>query len=144
MTTRKQVRKIIRKPFGDSNRKGHLKMSQLLSGFLVGMAIHDMSWFWAVAAIGCILQEYWATADRDIEDRRKCPCPYWVPYAKKVKHRALLSHGFILGTMARFIYGYAPVLALWFSTAWTLPLWPVGAFLLGAFINDLGHSVLDL
>lgn len=137
-------RRTIRGVFGDSNRKGHLRMSSALSGVLVGIALWHTSAFILIMAAFCLLQEYWATADRDIEERRRNPSPYWMPYAVRVKHRGRLSHGFILGTLARFVYGYAPLLALWFSTAWSLPLWPVIAALAGAWINDLGHLALDV
>ena len=141
---RRTFRRSIRGIFGDSNRRGHLRMSKALSMIILGMALWHTSAFALVMAGFCFLQEYWASADRDIEERRLNPCPYWMPYAVRVKHRGRLSHGIILGTLARFVYGYAPVLALWFSTAWALPSWPVLAALLGAWINDLGHLVLDL
>jgi uncharacterized metal-binding protein len=82
--------------------------------------------------------EGWATADRDIEERRKHPSWYWLPYGRMVRHRSRWSHG-PLGTLVRLAYGW-----------WWL-LWPLcsiapemaGAFVLGCVVNDAGHLLLD-
>lgn len=102
---------------------------------------------WIVAGATAYLHELWATADRDVELKRKPPCLYWLSHDHFVKHRGLMSHGLLIGTVARVIYGWWPVLLglLWLwgvSPFWAA--WLGIAIGLGCFVNDLGHLALDL
>jgi uncharacterized metal-binding protein len=41
----------------------------------------------------------------------------WIPYQKTIRHRSLISHGFILGTVGRSLY-----LSIWLAALWLLGL----------------------
>jgi uncharacterized metal-binding protein len=41
----------------------------------------------------------------------------WIPYQKTIRHRSLISHGFILGTLGRSLY-----LSIWLAALWLLGL----------------------
>jgi uncharacterized metal-binding protein len=93
-----------------------------------------------MAGVACYAQELFASADRDIEEKRKRPCWYWLLYGRSVKHRGWASHGLVVGTAIRLAYGW------WW---WLVPLWgfspPLAmAWCGGALLNDLGHLALDL
>lgn len=151
----------LRLIFGGSNRPHHLRMSAFLTAFLATTAFSPRAYDWAAAqfmshgfllshgtyfslmataAIACYLQELWATADRDVEERRKPPTWYWLPYGLAVQHRAWASHGPLIGTAIRLAYGWWPLLLLMAHGA---PLLLV-AWCVGALANDLGHLALDL
>ena len=130
--------------YGGSNRRHHLRMSFTIT---IAIAIYGSlyappaQWpYWLAATVACIGQEWWATADRDVEPSRKPANPYWLPYGCVVKHRGWASHGFIVGTVIRLAYGWWPV--LWFLWDSYPPL--AAAWCFGALANDLGHLALDL
>jgi uncharacterized metal-binding protein len=135
---------MIRIIFGGSNRSGHLRMSNFAAIFAAaGMAYYTQSFpLAAICAIACLFQERWASADRDLEEKRKGSLGhwYWLPYGKLVRHRAIWSHGLIVGTVIRLLYGYWGIP---FMLLWLVP--PVGmAWCIGALANDVGHLLLDL
>lgn len=131
---------MLRLIFGNSNRSGHLRLSLALSvGLAVFGAASGSGWV-MVAAVACYVQESWATADRDIEERRRRKSWYWLPYAYALKHRSPLSHGLGVGTAVRLAYGLWPVLLLLAALSPSL----LAAWIVGALINDLGHLALDL
>jgi hypothetical protein len=148
--------------FGGSNRRHHLAMSTALSMGLAAMAVHNpgvrvlghwvqmpADWLWFVSAGACYAQEWWAGSDRDEEEKRGRGNGhyYWLPYGRTVKHRNWASHGLVVGTVIRGVYGW-----------WFLPLALAGLSLvapvlaghlalalgLGMQVNDLGHWLLDL
>jgi hypothetical protein len=130
----------LRRLYGGTNRPQHLRLSRHLAlALTLGLLFYAPPHLALVAGLGCICMEGWATADRDLEPRRKNPSWYWLPYGRMVKHRSRWSHG-PLGTLVRLAYGW-----------WWL-LWPVyaleptvaGAFVLGCVVADLGHLALDL
>ena len=146
--------------YGGSNRRHHLRMSASCAGGLAYLSIINPTatvlgyslqmphpGLWLVAAVACYGHEYWAGSDRDVEPSRRPPCLYWLPYGHLVKHRGMLSHGPLIGTAVRVVYGWWPVLGgLWL-------LWPVSPFWalwlgvamgIGALVNDIGHLLLDL
>jgi uncharacterized metal-binding protein len=133
----------LRLIYGGSNRKHHLRMSITVTSAIAvsGYHYHPDLWpLWLTAAAGCFAQEWWATADRDVEPSRKPPNLYWLPYGCIVKHRGWASHGLIIGTVVRLAYGWWPLLwLLWYL----LPALAV-AWCIGALLNDLGHLALDL
>lgn len=151
----------LRLVFGGSNRKHHLRMSGTCTIALLALSVVNpgvMAWgywlqmphegLWIVAGAACYGHELWATADRDVEHKRKPPCLYWLPYERIVGgHRGILSHGLVIGTVARVAYGWWPVMlalgALWqVSPFWAA--WLGVACGIGCFVNDLGHLALDL
>ncbi|MBD1871974.1 DUF2227 family putative metal-binding protein [Nodosilinea sp. FACHB-131] len=133
----------LRLIFGGSNRQHHLRMSMTLTSAIAATGYYyayDLWPLWLTTAAACYGQEAWATADRDVEPSRKPPCLYWLPYGHIVKHRGLLSHGLVIGTVVRLAYGWWPMLWLLWNL---LPALAV-AWCVGALINDLGHLALDL
>jgi uncharacterized metal-binding protein len=160
MTTILRSRYLV----GGSNRKHHLAMSTAISMGLAAMAVHNpvvhvlghrlqmpADWLWLVSAGACYAQEWWAGSDRDEEEDRLAKNSaghyYWLPYGLKVKHRNWASHGLVIGTVIRCIYGWWPLmLALWglWLTFPVLVGWLAMALGLGALANDLGHLLLDL
>jgi len=133
----------LRKLYGGTNRPQHLRLSRHLALAILGGGLfhwpHHADLVIA-AAVACICMEGWASSDRDLEENRKPPSWYWLPYGRMVKHRSLWSHGLLIGTVVRLIYGW------W----WLLvPLWMASpplfwAWCGGALVNDLGHLALDL
>jgi len=103
---------------------------------------------WLLSAAFCIAHEVWATADRDVEPSRRGGLAhlYWWPYGYLVGHRSALSHGPILGTAIRLVYG-------WGWLVWPLWQWADGgsdlaaavllAIVVGALVNDAAHLALD-
>ena len=132
----------LRLIFGGSNRNGHLRLSAFLSMaiFTVGPML-PWSFPWEVAAAGCFAQEWWASSDRDEEEKRKFGNGHvwWLPFGMVLKHRSIWSHGFIIGTIVRLVYGWLPLLIV----LWLLSPWLLAAWCLGAIVNDCGHIALD-
>ena len=134
---------MIRAIYGGTNRPHHLRLSRHIAlAILTAGLFHWPSYpdLWGTAALACVCMEGWATADRDIEPSRKPPSWYWLPYGLVLKHRSVWSHGLVIGTVVRLTYG-------WWWLLW--PLWLVSppvfwAWCGGAFLNDLGHLLLDL
>jgi len=141
---------IIRLPFGGSDRPHHMRMA-LAASVATGLYLWSEGWgWWFSLASGVVIlaHEYWATADRDIEEKRVDRDGrgtwwghwYWLRYGKLVGHRAVWSHGLVLGTLCRCVYGwwfvllplahYAPELGLWWLACC---LW-----------CDIWHLVLDI
>lgn len=133
------LRAPLRTLFGNSNRTGHLRMSMALSVLMGTFALGHGQPLLGVAAVGCWVQEQWATADRDLEENRRRRSWYWLPFGALVSHRSWISHGLVWGTIIRLAYGLWPVLlGLWIIDPVLVVAWS-----LGAFINDLGHLALD-
>jgi uncharacterized metal-binding protein len=146
-------RNPLRWLYGGSNRLHHLRLSSTLSGALAtlaplnpGIELGGYWWqfphggLWLAAAIACYSQEWWATADRDIEPSRSWWWGhwYWLPFGG-IRHRNRLSHGLIVGTGIRLVYGW-----WWFlPVLWLLSPWAAVAWCLGALVNDVGHIFLD-
>lgn len=153
----------LRRLYGGSNRKHHLRLSAHIAGALMALSATNPgvtvmglwlqmphSALWLVAGVACYGHELWATADRDEEEKRK---PqgfthwYWLPYGLALNHRVLLSHGFIVGTIARVLYGWWPAL-IGLGLLWQVsPFWAawIGVAIgVGWMANDLGHLALDL
>jgi divalent metal cation (Fe/Co/Zn/Cd) transporter len=130
---------MIRALYGGSNRAQHLRLSRHLSVLILcGGLFHNFAWLplWMIAALACIAQESWATADRDLYRRHW----YWAPFARIVPHRGLLSHGLVIGTVVRLVYGWWWLMpALWVIHPAALLAWCAGAL-----ANDAGHLLLDL
>jgi uncharacterized metal-binding protein len=147
----------LRRVFGGSSRPHHLAMSRFIAGALAGVGLFTPApllfpWrgLWLVAAGACAAQEYWATSDRDLTENCKAQgfaYWYWIPYGDAIDHRDLLSHGLIVGTVIRALYGWWPLL-LALALLWpTFPVavgWVAVALGAGALANDLGHLLLDL
>ncbi len=131
---------MLRAIFGNSNRSGHLRMSLCLSLALAGAGVAWLSPWVLVASIACWVQELWATADRDLEEKRRHKSWYWLPFGWLVSHRSWVSHGLVWGTVIRLAYGLWPVLLGLYLVAPPLAL----AWVFGALVNDLGHLALDL
>jgi uncharacterized metal-binding protein len=135
---------MIRWIFGGTNRPHHLKMCHFLTvaAPLIGWYYFPEfgSDFWILVGGGILLQEHWASADRDIEENRKPPNLFWLLYGRRVKHRGWASHGLVIGTIIRLGYGF---LGLPFCLVYVDPEIGV-AWCLGALINDIGHLLLDL
>ncbi|MBD2108766.1 DUF2227 family putative metal-binding protein [Nodosilinea sp. FACHB-13] len=74
---------------------------------------------WIVAGATAYLHKLWATADRDVEHKRKPPCLYWLPYDHFVKHRGLMSYGLLIGTVS---YGLVGVLGRILDAALDYPI----------------------
>lgn len=134
---------VIRRIFGNSNRSGHLKMSRVASGVaaftgaLLGASFNPLLFLpcGLIAANACLHQEYWASADRD-----QAETGYWGLYDQWFRHRSIWSHGLIIGTVTRLLYGYWGIP---FILCYLIP--PTGiSWVIGAFINDVGHIILDL
>jgi uncharacterized metal-binding protein len=133
----------LRKLYGGTNRPHHLRLSRHVA--LVILTAGLFHWphhadLVITAALACICQEGFSSADRDIEENRKPPSWYWLPYGRMVRHRSVWSHGLIIGTVVRLIYG-------WWWLLW--PLWLVSppmvwAWCGGALANDVAHLALDL
>ena len=147
----------LRLVFGGSSRPHHLAMSRFLAGALMGVGLFTPTplWFpwrslWMVAAIACAAQEWWATSDRDLTENcraRGFAYWWWIPYGRAIRHRGVLSHGPVIGTIIRGVYGWWPLLLalalLWPQFPATVG-WLALAMGLGALANDLGHLALDL
>jgi hypothetical protein len=153
----------LRRIFGGSNRPGHLRLSRFIATAIAilpavayprfvalchwaGLESHPTRAGFAglcwVAATACAAHEVWATADRDMEEKRKPGNGhlYWLPYGMALKHRSRLSHGLVIGTIIRLAYGWwwlLPVL-------WLLSPWVLAAWCCGALVADLAHWALDL
>jgi uncharacterized metal-binding protein len=133
----------LRALYGGTNRPNHLRLSLHLALVSTAWGIYHYpsDWpLWLMSGVACYAQELWATADRDLEENRKRPCWYWLPYGRKVRHRGWASHGLVVGTVIRLSYGW------WW---WLVPLWgfspPLAmAWCGGALLNDMGHLALDL
>ena len=133
----KVLSNIIRFPFGNSNRSGHLRMSRCAAAIAcLSMFYHTQDPILSIiCAIGCIHMEAWASADRDQAEKG-----YWALYDSWFKHRSFWSHSLVVGTGIRLLYGYwgAPFMMLWLAP-------PIGvAWIAGALTNDLGHLILDI
>ena len=75
--------------------------------FIGGFYLQEMPKF-SIAAVGVLFCGFLCNGDLDTNSRihsrwmyLKC---YWYPYKKFMRHRSLLSHGPILGTLIRLIY----------------------------------------
>jgi uncharacterized metal-binding protein len=158
-------RNPLRWIFGGSDRRHHLRMSRVVADALaalgtyynpkteiaiLGFTLHlemPHGGLWLVAAGFCFAHEVWATADRDVEHKRKRPNPYWVPYDALVKHRGFFSHGIVIGTIARLAYGWfwlvAPLVYLAMGGS-LIAQGLLSAIAVGAIANDLGHWLLDI
>jgi uncharacterized metal-binding protein len=150
----------IRAIFGGSNRKHHLRMSAVYASALALLSVNNPGFFawgywwqmpqgvlWLIAGAFCYCHELWATADRDLEHKRKPRCLYWMPYDHFVKHRGILSHGLLIGTAVRLAYGWWPLgicLSLLWGLSPFLAAWLGVAIVVGALVNDIGHLALDL
>jgi hypothetical protein len=149
---RSTLSRAIRRPFGGSDRPHHLMMSKYcvvpsaVAASLIGqhMGVDSLTGF--VMALGaswaCLAQEDWASADRDEEEKRKPGNGhyYWLPFGVLVSHRSWISHGLVWGTAIRLTYGFV-------GLPWVLLVIvpPLGiAWIVGAFVNDAGHLLLDV
>jgi MFS family permease len=152
---------LIRFPFGGGTQRPHHLRMAIVAALVAGWSAfylcreHLGLPLWAsallsfVALIGSWLQEAWASADRDEEEKRKPANLHWLAFGRSVKHRSWVSHAPVIGTAVRLFYGYlgAPFGMLW--VGWHYPafglLLPIGvAWIYGALVNDLGHLILDI
>jgi len=127
----------LRRIYGGSNRPHHLRFNSFVAFWVALAAIaHPLA---LVAAIGCWSHERWASPDRDVEDDKTYSEPYWLPYGWAMKHRSFWSHGLIVGTAIRFVYGWWPMLFF-------LDTFPelIIAWIVGCLISDFAHLLLDL
>lgn len=157
--------------YGGSNRPHHLRMSLTCAialaslsaknpGVIAGGYVWQMPHpgLWLVAGGAAYGHELWAGSDRDHEKLRApkeggrsslwwLQHSYWLPYDHFVKHRGVLSHGLVVGTIARVTYGWWPVLLGLWMLAGVSPFWAAWlgiAMGIGFFLNDLCHLLLDL
>ena len=145
----------LRRAFGGSDRPHHMAMATALSMPLAAMAYHNPGlevighWLqmphaglWLVASVACVLHEHWSTADRDMEENRRgwWGHIYWLPYGIAIGHRSVWSHGLVVGTVGRLVYGWW----FWLPVLWWYWPWMAIAWCVGAFIADIGHWLLDL
>ena len=133
----------LRAIYMGTNRPHHLRLSRHIALAIIAAGLFRWPTYphlWGTAALACVCQEGWASSDRDLEENRKPPSWYWLPYGRMVRHRSLWSHGLVIGTVVRLAYGW------W----WLLvPLWLVSppmawAWCLGGLANDVRHLLLDL
>lgn len=157
----------LRRLYGGSDRPHHLAIATSASMPVAVMAYYNPGvevmglwlqmphdWLWLVASVACYSHEWWATADRDEQEKRLPKTArgwakrtwsdrlinwYWWQFGK-IPHRSSLSHGLFVGTAIRLAYG-------WWWLLW--PLWMVYppvvvAWCAGALVADLVHLLLDL
>lgn len=73
---------------------------------------------------------------------------YWKPYGRLFTHRGI-SHGYVLGTVTRWVYLFPLLYAariLWAWQAWPWPSFPEGdvaVVLLGGLVADAIHITAD-
>lgn len=164
----------LRRLYGGSNRKHHLRISSHAAAALMALAAVNPGatvlgyWvqmpnpaLWIVAGVACYGHECWATADRDEQEKRlpktakgwakrtlaeRLDNWYWWAFGY-IPHRNILSHGPIIGTIARVLYGWWPLL-LGLGLLWDVsPFWAawLGVALgVGWLVNDAFHLLLDL
>ena len=136
VSRKKKRPSLLRRIFGGSDRPHHLACN-FWAAMLFLPVILVTPWA-ALSLMACLAHEGWASPDRDIEERKANPYWYWLPYGRMVSHRHWASHGLIIGTVIRFLYGW------WFI----LFLWPVNAAMVvawftGCLVSDIAHWALD-
>jgi uncharacterized metal-binding protein len=134
--------------YGNSNRSGHLRMAASLAlvtptaGLMFAPWIFPDPSLWLLTPIAIFMHEHWATSDRDVEPSRKGGIShvYWYPYGALIGHRSIWSHGLVVGTAGRLVYGWW----FWLPVLWWYWPWLAIAWAFGCFVADLGHWLLDL
>jgi uncharacterized metal-binding protein len=106
--------------YGNSNRLGHLRMAASLAlvtptaGLIFAPWLFTDPSLWLFTPAAIFMHEHRATSDRDVEPSRKGGIShvYWLPYGWMFEHRSIWSHGLVVGTIGRLIYGW------WFWCSW--------------------------
>lgn len=141
---------MLSKFMGGSDRPQHLLLNRIVAVIITAADIAlTQNPVGLITGLACLLMEWWATPDRDIEHKRgqRFGHRWWLIYEWFIpNHRHPLSHSLLLGLPLRLLWGTWPLLLMYLSQD---PLWEIlqtpwmVRVLLGAIASDCCHYALD-